>query len=61
MPGGVPVGTLAIGAAGATNAALLAARILGGRDGRIRDALRDYAHARTKAVMADRDPRLPAP
>src|SRR3954469_23540211 len=42
MPGGVPVGTLAIGKAGAINAALLAASILGGKHPEIRDALRKF-------------------
>ena len=57
MPGGVPVGTMAIGAAGATNAGLLAARILGGEDPVIREAVCALARAQTKAVMADSDPR----
>ena len=61
MPGGVPVGTLAIGDAGATNAALLAARILGQTDPAIREAVRAYARARTETVLADRDPRTPPP
>ncbi len=61
MPGGVPVGTLAIGVAGATNAALLAGRILGASHPRIRDAVRAYARARTDAVLADRDPSVPPP
>ena len=61
MPGGVPVGTMAIGDAGATNAALLAARILGGDRPAVREAVRDYARARTGAVLADRDPRRPPP
>ena len=61
MPGGVPVGTMAIGVAGATNAGLLAARILGADDPAIRDAVRAYARARTEAVMADPDPRLAPP
>lgn len=56
MPGGVPVGALAIGAAGATNAALLAARILGQNDSGIREAVRAYAQRRTDAVLADLDP-----
>jgi 5-(carboxyamino)imidazole ribonucleotide mutase len=49
MPGGVPVGTLAIGKAGAINAALLAIRILGTSRPELRIALREYheAHART--------------
>ncbi len=61
MPGGVPVGTLAIGPAGAANAALLAGRILGQTDPDIREAVRAHAHARTEAVLADRDPRVPPP
>lgn len=61
MPGGVPVGTMAIGDAGAANAALLAGRILGGDSPAIREAVRDYARARTEAVLADRDPRQPPP
>lgn len=61
MPGGVPVGTLAIGRAGATNAALLAASILGGAHPRIREALRDYRDTRTRSVLADPDPRIPLP
>ena len=40
MPGGIPVGTLAIGKAGAVNAALLAAAILGNKHAAIREALR---------------------
>jgi 5-(carboxyamino)imidazole ribonucleotide mutase len=43
MPKGVPVATVAIGKAGAANAGLLAARILGAHDPAIRDALRAYA------------------
>ena len=61
MPGGVPVGAMAIGVAGATNAGLLAARILGGDDSGIRDAVRAYARTRTEAVIADPDPRQPPP
>ena len=61
MPGGVPVGTMAIGDAGAANAGLLAARILGGDHPAIRDAVRAYARAQTEAVLADRDPRRPPP
>lgn len=54
MPKGVPVGTLAIGEAGAANAALLAASILGLEDPRIREALRAFRASRTKEVMSDR-------
>ncbi len=61
MPGGVPVGTLAIGAAGATNAALLAGRILGQADPAIRESVRAMAAARTQAVLADPDPSVPPP
>ena len=61
MPGGVPVGTMAIGDAGATNAGLLAGRILGGDHPAIREAVRAYARASTEAVLADRDPRQPPP
>ncbi len=61
MPGGVPVGTLAIGVAGATNAALLAGRIMGNSRPAIREAVRAYARARNDAVLADRDPSIPPP
>ena len=50
MPAGVPVGTLAIGQAGAVNAALLAAAVLALGDERIAAALDDYRSARTAAV-----------
>lgn len=61
MPGGVPVGTLAIGDAGAVNAALLAARILGGDRPDVRERVRAFQEARTQAVLSDPDPRSPAP
>jgi 5-(carboxyamino)imidazole ribonucleotide mutase len=61
MPGGVPVGTLAIGEAGAVNAALLAGRILGGDHPDVRERVRAFQDARTQAVLADPDPRKPAP
>jgi 5-(carboxyamino)imidazole ribonucleotide mutase len=61
MPAGVPVATLAIGRAGAVNAALLAASMLGAEFPVIREALRRYRDGRTRAVMDDADPRLPAP
>jgi 5-(carboxyamino)imidazole ribonucleotide mutase len=51
MPAGVPVGTLAIGRAGAVNAALLAAAILGNKYPDIRERLRAYRHAQTQAVL----------
>src|SRR5262249_20097998 len=57
MPGGVPVGTLAIGKAGAVNAALLAAAILGAKRREIREALRAFRSKQTATVLADPDPR----
>lgn len=59
MPAGIPVGTLAIGAAGATNAALLAASILSTRDDRVRQALDEYRAAQTEKVLLQPDPRQP--
>lgn len=50
MPRGVPVGTLAIGAAGAANAALLAAAVLARHDPRVRDALADFRREQTASV-----------
>jgi 5-(carboxyamino)imidazole ribonucleotide mutase len=57
MPGGVPVGTLAVGTAGAVNAALLAAAILGAKHPEIRETLRMFRAEQTAAVLADPDPR----
>ena len=57
MPAGIPVGTLAIGKAGAINAALLAAAIVSGHRPQIRAALRQYREARTQAVLEKPDPR----
>jgi 5-(carboxyamino)imidazole ribonucleotide mutase len=53
MPGGVPVGTLAIGPAGATNAALLAAAIVSSARPPIRAALRAFREEQTRAVRQD--------
>ena len=53
MPKGVPVGTLAIGEAGAANAALLAAAIVGQRHPEVRERLRAWRRARTDEVLAD--------
>jgi 5-(carboxyamino)imidazole ribonucleotide mutase len=50
MPGGIPVGTLAIGRAGAKNAALLAASVLSLMDGRVAKALEDWRARQTSAV-----------
>jgi 5-(carboxyamino)imidazole ribonucleotide mutase len=57
MPAGVPVGTLAIGKAGATNAALLAAAILGAKHPDIRAALKRFRASQTEQVLASPDPR----
>jgi len=51
MPAGIPVATLAIGPAGATNAALLAVAILGAKRPELRDRLRAYREKRAKAVL----------
>ena len=56
MPAGVPVGALAIGKAGAINAALLAAAILGAKYPHIRRALRNFRDAQTERVLASPDP-----
>ena len=56
MPAGVPVGTLAIGRAGAVNAALLAAAILARSDDGIRERLERFRAEQTDAVLADPDP-----
>lgn len=57
MPAGIPVGTLAIGKAGAVNAALFAAAILAGKHPQYREALRKFREAQTKAIVAQSDPR----
>jgi len=57
MPGGIPVGTLAIGEAGAKNAGLLAAQIVGNSRPEIRQALKQFRQQQTEAVLADSDPR----
>jgi 5-(carboxyamino)imidazole ribonucleotide mutase len=56
MPGGVPVGTLAIGPAGAKNAALLAASIIGLHDETIRKNLEAFRKKQTDTVLAQRLP-----
>ena len=53
MPGGVPVGTLAIGDAGAKNAALLAVRMLGNEIPRLRAQLNEFAETQEIQVMED--------
>ena len=56
MPAGVPVGTLAIGRAGAVNAALLAARVIALSDARVRTAVEGFIEKQTEDVLAKPDP-----
>ena len=56
MPGGVPVGTLAIGKAGAINAALLATAILGNKHPQFRKAYQQFRKQQTAKVLANRKP-----
>ncbi|MBA2454364.1 MAG: 5-(carboxyamino)imidazole ribonucleotide mutase [Chloroflexia bacterium] len=58
MPAGIPVGTLAIGRAGAVNAALLAASIVANAHPELREALHAYRDAQTQRVLDDSDPRV---
>jgi 5-(carboxyamino)imidazole ribonucleotide mutase len=58
MPAGIPVGTLAIGPAGAVNAALLAASILALENADIANALEQYRREQTERVLAETDPRI---
>ena len=60
MPAGVPVGTLAIGRAGAINAALLATAILANKHDRFREPLLRYRRDQTQAVLDHPDPREPS-
>ena len=60
MPGGIPVGTMAIGKAGAINAALLATAILGVKHPEYREALRKFRAAQTEKVLANPDPAVAA-
>lgn len=61
MPRGVPVATVAIGAAGAVNAGLLAARILANGDPELRERLHAYrTRIEAEAIVPLPDPRLPA-
>ncbi|MDD5275981.1 MAG: 5-(carboxyamino)imidazole ribonucleotide mutase [Methylovulum sp.] len=60
MPAGVPVGTLAIGKAGAINAALLAAAIISNKHTQYRQAIHDFRREQTEIVLANADPRTEA-
>jgi 5-(carboxyamino)imidazole ribonucleotide mutase len=53
MPGGIPVGTLAIGSAGAKNAGLLAVRVLALHDAKLRTALEQFIAVQTQGVLAN--------
>ena len=57
MPAGIPVGTLAIGKAGAANAGLLAAAMLGNKYPEYRAALHEFRNNQTDKVLANADPR----
>ena len=57
MPGGIAVGTLAIGKAGATNAGLLAAQVVGLQDAEVRAAVEAFRAAQTQMVLDNPDPR----
>ena len=59
MPAGVPVGTLAIGRAGAVNAALLATAMLGSKYPQFRSAYEEFRQQQTGGVLAHPDPREP--
>jgi len=58
MPAGVPVGTLAIGRAGAVNAALLAASIVANTHPEYREVIIEYRKAQTQSVLDKPDPRI---
>jgi len=58
MPAGIPVGTTAIGTAGAVNAALLAAAILAINDAQVAAALDDFRRDQTDKVLASGDPAV---
>src|ERR1700692_3075113 len=60
MPGGIPVGTLAVGKSGAINSALLAAAILGNKYPAIRESLRKFREAQTNRVLEAPDPSVVA-
>jgi len=57
MPGGIPVGTLAIGESGAKNAALLAAAILATSDKTVREKLQVFRRKQSEAVLAAKLPK----
>jgi len=58
MPGGIPVGTLAIGEAGAKNAGILASQIVGNQYPQVRDAVNGFRAEQTQTVLENPDPRV---
>lgn len=58
MPGGIPVATMAVGKAGAINAALFAAAILGAKDPVYRERIQAYRTQQAQAILAQSDPRM---
>lgn len=58
MPGGIAVGTLAIGNAGATNAGLLAAQIVGTFDRDVRKAVDEFRTTQTQTILDNPDPKV---
>ena len=56
MPGGIPVGVLAIGKAGAVNAAILATQVLGLSDHGFREAVGKHRSAQAETILANVDP-----
>lgn len=58
MPGGIPVGTLAIGDAGAKNSGILAAQIVGNSNPVIRAAVKAFRVEQTQTVLENSDPRI---
>lgn len=57
MPGGIPVGTLAIGDAGAKNAGILASQMVSNSRPVIREAIRNFRETQTQTVLENADPR----
>lgn len=57
MPGGIPVGTLAIGDAGAKNAGILASQIVGNQNAAVQKAVVEFRQQQTHAVLENPDPR----
>ena len=58
MPGGIPVGTLAIGDAGAKNAGIMAAQMVGNNNPEIRAAVKAFRNDQTETVLDNPDPRV---